>query len=307
MNKSIRPGIAAMLTSLLALVTLAGTASTARAAGAVETMPLWRLQVRITTGDNTSAGTTGKPALRFNGTSTGVRTLNPPSNSVFQRGATALYDLRLFATPSQLTMLRIGIAGTDDWCIKKTELIFNGRVAFAQDAVPGGGCAAVSAGTYLEYTSAALRANPAWVAYGTPPALPSGLTATSLNRIVTGVTGSAMLTTPGVAVTWDPAKPLSVVRKTSTSIGISFGVNIRDLSGIETPFKATISYDVRLSVGADGRLHATKTNASCCYHYTMSDAVVAQLDTALSRMTVRPQAPLPLRFVIDSLTNITWS
>lgn len=307
---SVRSGLVGVLAALIAVATLGITAGPAAAAGAVETMPLWRLQVRIVTGDSSTAGTTGKPALRFNGSSTGVRTLNPPSSSAFSPSRSTLYDLRLFDTPSQITMLRIGIAGTDDWCIKRTELLLNGRVAFAQDAVPGGhgACVSIRGGTYLEYSSTALRSNPAWTAYGTPPAYPSGLTATSLRQITTGVTGSAMLTSaPYTRVTWDTQVPLRVVRRSSTSLGVSFGVWILDTSGIESPFRATISYDVRLFVGGDGRLHAAKSNPSCCYHYTMSDTAVAQLDTALSRMSVRPGAAIPLRFTIDPLANITWS
>jgi len=256
-------------------------------------------------GDTSSAGTNGNPAFRFNPTTTGVRALNPPSASAFDAGHVDTYDLRLFNTPSQITMLRIGIAGSDDWCVKKIELLFNGRVAFAQDAVPGGACAAINAGTYLEYSSSTLRNNPSWAGYGTPPALPSGMTAATLRAVATSVTGSAMLSSPGVR--WDPAKPLTVVRKSSTTLGVSFGVVIYDPSGIESPFTATITYDVRLSVGSDGNLHATKTNASCCYHYSMSDAVVAHLDTSLSRMTARPAPHNPLRFAIDAFTNITWS
>ena len=64
-----------------------------------------------------SAGAWGL-TLRFNGTTTGVRTLNPRANSVFDRSQVAQYDLRLFDSPSQVTMLRIGIGGTDGWCIK---------------------------------------------------------------------------------------------------------------------------------------------------------------------------------------------
>lgn len=307
---STRSGWAAVLAALVAMASFGFTAGPASAAGPVETMPLWRLQVRIVTGDTAAAGTIGKPALRFNGSSTGVRTINPPSSTAFGASRDTTHDLRLFDTPSQITMLRIGIASSDEWCIERVELLFNGRVAFAQDAVPGSGgaCVSVRAGTYLEYSSAALRSNSAWTAYGRPPAYPSGLSAYSLRQIATGVTGSAMLTSaPYTRVAWDTAVPLRVVRKSSTTLGVSFGVWIYDTSGIESPFRATIRYDVRLFVGVGDRLHAVKANPSCCYHYTMSDAVVTQLDTALSRMSVRPGAAIPLRFAIDSLANITWS
>ena len=38
----------------------------------------------------------------------------------------------------------------------------------------------------------------------------------------------------------------------------------------------------------------------------MSDAVVAQLDAALSRMTTRPGASTPLRFAVEQYA-VTWS
>jgi len=305
--QSRRRTLTASLATLLASVTLAATAGPASAASAIETMPLWRLQVRVVTGDTASAGTTGTPAIRFNGSSTGVRSLNATGNP-WGVSHNTLYDLRLFDSPSQMTMLRVGVTGTDDWCIKRIELLFNGRVAFAQDAVPGSGgaCASIRGGTYLEYSYADMRNNAAWTAYGTPPAYPRSLPATSLRQIVAGVTGSAMLSTgDNPKVRWDVERPLVIVRQTSTSVRISYG--IRFSTPVEPTNTAIISYDVRLFVGTDGLLHAAKANPSCCYHYTMSDAVVAQLDTALSRMSVRPGAPIPLRFTIDSLTNISWS
>jgi hypothetical protein len=307
LTTSRRRTLGASLAALLTCVTLAATAGPASAAGAVETMPLWRLQVRLVTGDTAAAGTTGTPALRFNGSSTGVRSLNATGNP-WGASHNTVYDLRLFDSPSQMTMLRIGVTGTDDWCIKRTELLFNGRVAFAQDAVPGSGgaCVSIRGGTYLEYSYAAMRSNPAWISYGTPPAYPRSLPATSLRQIVAGVTGSAMLSTgDNPTVRWDVERPLVITRKTSTSINISYG--IRFSTPVEPTNTAIITYDVRLFRGTDDRLHAAKANPSCCYHYTMSDAVVAQLDTALSRMSVRPGAAIPLRFTIDSLTTISWS
>jgi hypothetical protein len=114
-----------------------------------------------------------------------------------------------------------------------------------------------------------------------------------------------MLATPNVV--WDPTVPLSLAKKTSSSVKVSFGVTVYDPSGIDSPFSATIGYDLQLFTGTDGKLHATKANASCCYHFTMSDAVVSQLDTALSRMTARPAPHDPLRFGVDAFTNIAWS
>lgn len=278
-------------------------AAPATAAGPIETMPLWRLQVRVTTGDTASAATRGKPAFRFNSSSTGVRTLNPPSVTAFAGGGVDTFDLGLFDNPSQLTMLRIGIAGSDDWCIKKVELIFNQRVAFSQDAVAGGSaCATVKAGTYLEYSSAQLRSNRFWANYGTPPAAPSSMTSATLRAMLSSVTGSAMLSSPGV--TWDLTKPFTVVRRSQDSLGVSFGVVVRDSANVDS-VKETVTYDAQLFVGTDRRLHVRKINPSCCHHGTMSDTAITQLDQALTRMT-RVDLGQRVLFSIDANANISW-
>lgn len=300
LNKQFRFLTLLVLTSTIVMAFV----SPANAAGLIETMPLWRAQVRITTGSTATAGTNGIPAVRLNGSSSGVRWLNPPSPTAFDAGRIDTYDLRLLATPSEITMLRIGVAGNDDWCIKKVELLLNGRLAFAHNPVPGNGCASITGGTYVEYSSAALRSNPAWSNYGAPPSLPTGLSAPSLTAIATGVTGSAMRSDTNVG--WDMTRPLTVARKTPSSVTVAFGIWIHDPSGIETSFRVRLTYDVQLFVGVDGRLHAFKTNASCCYHYGMSDAVVDHLNTALSRTTDVPVPHAPLRFDVDALSNITW-
>jgi hypothetical protein len=292
----------ALLLALVAGLSIAGAGSSS-AAVSIENMPLWRIQVRVTTG---SAGTDGHPAFRFNPSATGVRTLNPPSHTAFDANRVDTFDVRLFKSPSEITMLRVGLAGSDDWCVKKVELIFNGRLAFSRDAVPGGACATIRGGTYLEFSRTDLRTNPAWVNYGTPPSLPLRMTAATLRAHVTSVTGSTMLSAPGVH--WNPAVAVQVVKKTNHSFKVTVGLTIVDPSGIESSFNEKITYDVVLVTGTDGRMHATKANASCCYHYGTSDAVVAQLDAALSRLTVRPTTSNnPLRFGVDAQTNINWS
>jgi hypothetical protein len=289
------------------------SAAPANAAAAIETMPLSRLQVVITTGGTYNPadtvttddeGTDGNPALRFNGTTTGVRTLNPPARNAFDAGHVDTYDLRLFGSPSELTMLRIGIAGTDSWCVKKVELRFNGRSAFVRDAVPGGSsCVSLRGGSYLEYSSADLRNNPAWTAYGTPPALPSSMSASSLRTLVRDVTGSAMLAQPSLR--WDPAVPFSVVRTSTSTVHVSFGLLEVDPTGIDGINIVRPSYIIGLYVGADGKLHATLRSWNVS-NVTIQP-VVTQLDAALSRMTARTAPHDPLRFAVDTSTNINWS
>jgi hypothetical protein len=308
MHKKLRTLLTAAvlgLTAATATIDTHGAAHANAAAAPIETTPIWRLQLRIVTGDSPTAGTNGIPAVRLNSTNQGVRTLNPSNSTAFDRAHVDTYDLRLLDRASQITMLRIGIAGNDDWCVKQVTLILNNRVAFDRNVVPGGACATIRAGTYVEYSSTDLRTNPSWVNYGTPPPLPTRLTATDLRAIVANVTGSAMTATAGVS--WNPATPLTLTRTTSRTIRVAYGIRIVDPSGIESPFTATITYTLELHVGVDDKLHVRKQNPSCCYHYTMSDAVVAHLDTALTRMTSKPVPHDPLSIGVDAATNINWS
>jgi hypothetical protein len=277
-------------------------AGPASGATSIETMPLSRLQIRITTG---STGTDDPPAVRLNAGASGVRWLNPPSRSAFDAGHVDTYDLRLVSTPSEITMLRLGVASAAGWCVKKVELLFNNRLAFARNTVNGTGCATITGGTYVEFSSAALRTDPLWSGYGTPPPLPAALGAADFRKLVTDVTGTAMVAEAGVA--WDPASSPAVTRKTATSVRVAHGLRVSDPSGIESPSTVQIAYDIQLFVGTDTKLHATKSNATCCYHYGISDAVVTQVDTALSRMTAHPVPHDPLRFSVDVSPGVTWA
>jgi hypothetical protein len=220
-----------LLATLMAAAPFVGAAP-AEAATTIETMSLWRLQVRITTGSNVNEGTDGHPAIRFNSSSTGVRTLNPQSKAAFDRGHIDKYDLRLLDSAKQIQMLRIGIA-SDRWCIAKLELLLNNRVAFADTprdspfTLRDESC--VEPGTNLEYSSFQLRHNSEWLEYGTPPSLPHGLGATNLRRLVSSVTGSAMLATPEYQ--WNRSVPVSITRRTSYTFRVTFGILVLDPNG----------------------------------------------------------------------------
>jgi hypothetical protein len=282
---------------------LAGAAP-ARAATPIETMPLWHLQARITTGTVAGAGTVGTPALRFNTSTTGVRCLNPAAAGSFSAGKVTTYDLRLFRDPSEITMLRLGVTGTDAWCVQKVELLLNNRLAFS--AMPGGSCVSIAGGTYLEYSQAAIRSNPAWQSYGSIPSLPSSLSALELRNLVSSVSGSAIAADP--TYRWDLGRaPLLITRTTSSTFTVSVGIDDVDPSSIDRPNPFVMSYAVRLFTGTDGLLHAQQMSASCTCNNSLSQPVVAQLDTALSRMTARPSPHYPLRFGMDAYTNISWS
>ena len=312
MNRTTTAGVSrkrvprALLTSAstAALITaaLAG-APPSGAAGPIESMPLWRLQARITTCAATEAahpGTTGTPALRFNGTSTGVRWVKPPSSTALAPGAVTTFDLGQFRRPSDITMLRLGVTGSNDWCVKRLELFFNNRKAFS--ASPSTATRTIKAGKVITYSSTALRGNWYWRHYGTPPALPSSMSAAHLRSLVTSATGSALATDPRHQ--WNLARaPLTITRNSSHSFTVSMGLKEVDPTGIDPPNAFILRYSVLLYAGTDGLLHARLLSGD---GHGLSPKVIAQLDTALRRMTVRPLPHDPLRFGITAFNTIAW-
>jgi hypothetical protein len=281
------------------------TAVRAAAVDPIETMPLWRVQVRITTGTVPDAATKGHPAIRFNPTTTGVRTLNPQSPTAFSRGREVTHDVRLFNDASQITMLRLGIAGADNWCVQKVQLVLNDRIAFSW-VVSGGTCARIEQGARnLDFSFADLRNNPAWKAYGQPPALPRRMSLADLRARIASVTGSAILTMPRVS--WDLLTPVRVFRKTSTTVGVTYALMARDRFPF-TARKVPITFDVRFSVGFfDGKLHSEMRNpVPTDYAGRASGPAVADLNTALTRMTTVPLPHPPLSFGVDAGANLSW-
>lgn len=299
------------------LLTMVGAAAApASAAGPIERMPLWRLQVVITTVGNSDDGDgagDGTPMLRLNRTATGVRVLNPRASKAFEPipglGARVdRYDLRLLDSPSRITMLRLGIAGDGGWCVRKIELLFNGKPAF-RDRIDKDRCR-ITPAKPLEYTSAQLRSNALWAGFSPPP-LPRRLDRVDLEEIVTGVTGSTLRSLSGTD--WDRAVPLTIARLTSKTFRVRFGIWVALDDSAGDSFRVRVSHVVRLFAGPEGRLRATGIGASCspaCNNHqevALSDAVVAQLNTALNRLTVRPAGETdPLSFGMDALKNIAW-
>jgi hypothetical protein len=273
----------------------------ASASAPIETMPLWRVQVRVAT---SLYGTDGHPAIRFNSSSTGVRTLNPPATSAFDAGTDETHDVKLFGTPSEITMLRIGI-DTGQWCLKKVDLVLNGRVAFSYDSAqhPGDvwplGCYLVKPGKYLEFSSADLRGSAQWQSYAVPP-LPTALPGSQLRATVSDVTGSTLLGLPPAV--WNSAVPLTVADVDTKTVRYSYGVSPDPVEFYsETPV-----FLVRYFIGGDGRLHAKLVSATACSSTCdLAGPVITQLNTALNRMTAFP-TPHPLTFSVDSGANLTW-
>jgi hypothetical protein len=303
-----RRGIGLAVLTSLVFTTAAASAGPAGAAGPIERMPLWRLQVRIT-----AIGAPAEdPVLRFNRNTTGVRTMKPRSISAYIPARAQKYDLRLFDSPSRITMLRLGIPGSEPWCVKKVELFFNGRLAFDDlvtnaDTTDDHECR-IKGGTYIEYTSVRLRSDDKWTSYGSPPPLPTRLRAEDLWSIVTGVTGSTLESFPFIY--WDIAVPLDIVRLTASTFRVSFGINV---SPPGDNVQAKVSFRVRLFVGPEGRLRATNLGVPLCTpacqgrEEPLMDRVVAHLNTALNRLTIRPVGEQdPLSFGMDALTNIAW-
>lgn len=269
------------------------------AVGVIENMPLWRLQIRVVTSSvGGDPGTTGTPALRLNSSSAGVWWLNPDKPSRFTRGDSTTYDLGLLKTPSQITMLRLGVTGSDKWCVRLIELRLNGRVAFSK-APPTGTC--IRGGRYYEYSSTAIRNDPRWRTYGTPPARPTTMSAAHLRTLIEHTIGSRM----PKAHYWGTKRPnITITRLSSTLFRVGVRLNIDD--GADKNWANPLFW-VRLYRGADGLLHA---RAAASQDNRISGPVVVQLDAALSRMSQRSPIWLHIpvtRFWMTTTTAIGWS
>lgn len=70
--------------------------------------------------------------------------------------------------------------------------------------------------------------------------------------------------------------------------------------------EGVLSYEVLLSAGTDGKLHASQRSVSNGSFPELVDPVIAHLDTALSRLTTRPAPHDPLQFGVDFNSNISW-
>ena len=293
------PIVALFISGLGVLVAVAPASA---ATGAVpEAMPIWRLRVEVTTGTSSGGGTAAIPAVRINGTSGGVTNLHTWSPNSFGAGAVTSYDLGLVATPADITMLRFGIPTNDDWCIRSVRLFINDRVAFSENAAPGGiSCVTVrSGGVNLEWSSTALRSNPAWLAYGPAPTRPSSLSFGSLCDRTLSAIGSAMPSNTD----WVRSVAPTFQRLSSTTLRVSYVVKISP--PIDSPFQARITYDVKLEGGSLIRL--VRSGGPTAYEGSMVTAAITQNDLALQRITADPLRLGTLLPSFDGSSNVVWS
>ncbi len=94
--------------------------------GPSDRTPVWRVQVRLTTGDVKHAGTDDDVNIRL--TSTPDSTWIDYSRNDFEKGDAFTYDLGFANGVTKLgdiQMLQVTKLGSDDWCLKKVELIVN--------------------------------------------------------------------------------------------------------------------------------------------------------------------------------------
>ena len=132
---------------------------------------MWRLQVRLVVGDVGDAGTDDEVIVRLNTPST--TWLDHPVND-FQRNSSRLYDLPLTGVEDvgDISSLRVLKGGDDGLCLRRVDLLVNGRIIF--DRVLGGSNPCIWLdGNVLSTTisSATLRADDDWIAWRT--SLPS--------------------------------------------------------------------------------------------------------------------------------------
>ena len=198
---------------------------------AFEAMPVWRIQLRVTTCDVEGAETFGPASVTFApaGLSLGsgnVRVAGPgqrsrgaatatarPSDPFWldlpgadrQRGATDTYELVLegIQRVSDIQHIEIASSTEDDWCIKHVALGLNARADGTPETVFetdfGRGVwirsARASNRTVMVATSEDLRASPTWNLDGPRAALtgaPEVISVATLSRIIGGILGNAL-------------------------------------------------------------------------------------------------------------------
>lgn len=153
-------------------------------------MPVFRAQLRVTTADKDDAQTDDYVKVDINEVTN--RTWIESYLDDFSRGATQTYDLRLhyINTLSDLESLTIEKTGSDGWCVRKIELIINGRAIFVRDfGVNGRWLDNSGSSSRIFYISAAqMRAESAWINY-TSPSKPYVTPRVDMRSRIDGVVG----------------------------------------------------------------------------------------------------------------------
>lgn len=92
---------------------------------AFEEAPIFRIQLKLTTGVGASASTDETPYVQFNDDDKRFYLYRPIDN--FEEGLTDTYDILTSAISKikDIKYIRFGLTGTDGWCVKKVQLLLN--------------------------------------------------------------------------------------------------------------------------------------------------------------------------------------
>ncbi len=135
----------------------------------IENMPVWRAQVRFTTGDVKNAGTDDSVKVQLRSDNV---TWVDYGRDDFERGDTFTYDLTLdnINRLNDITKLKIAKTGSDGWCVRSLDLIINGRVIYTRNFNSPCLWLDNDNGHSRSYTvvSSRLRAHPRWRSYRQP-------------------------------------------------------------------------------------------------------------------------------------------
>ncbi|MCK6544983.1 hypothetical protein L6R52_03890 [Myxococcota bacterium] len=175
---------------------LALSAPTSARALSIEDVPIWRLQLRLTTADVSNAGTDDAAYVRLTSASDGKFWMNYGRNDR-ERGTTQTYDVLApgVSTIADITRLELGKSGDDGWCIKKIELLVNEVSTPIYSKTYASGQWLDSSGGHsntLVLSSATLRAYSGWTLSLTHLMPPAQLSASAVESLIEAAIGDAL-------------------------------------------------------------------------------------------------------------------
>jgi PLAT/LH2 domain-containing protein len=132
----------------------------------------YRVQMRITTGNVSDAGTDDDVSVSVTGptSATGGRTWVDHGRDDFERADTHDYDLVLAGVDElgDIESVAIEQQGDDDWCLQRFSLLVDGVVAYSQNYATCVWIGADSSRTSVSVPHAGLRAAASWTTFQAP-------------------------------------------------------------------------------------------------------------------------------------------
>jgi hypothetical protein len=231
----------------------------------------YRVQARISTANVEDAGTSDEwVRVAVNGPYPHVmpesRWLDHSQND-FERGGSELYDLAAgrIGELGDLTALTLENRSDDDWCVKRIEIVVNGKPAFVRDwgIQTCLWIGADSASTRVVFTHADLRASPYWSRFESASpftgvcltddslSITRRFPRTQIEETVESIVGHALHDNP---LYWGHIywKPVEAKREAAQVLGVDVDL-AADVLGWDP--EVDVDFDVRVNaeLGPDGR------------------------------------------------------